>query len=193
MKFSRDRRTPAEQAKSGLRIAGALMVTVATLALLGWSYLQIVTGDRAHNRFTGWMVLLALAVLLGLTVQYWRRWFFFLPGYFGIRSGFWLLLGWFSPRGVVFVVFPILMFAMAVMSFRLSKPPRLRALDRAVLLVTAACLLAAMLEMFTKEPGVRALLFAGIGDLALLLSRVGRTGKQRHRAEPYSASADISG
>ena len=85
-----------------------------------------------------------------------------------MRSSLWLLLGWFSPRGFVYVGFPILMFVMSAMSLRLRKSHKLRAFDRATLLVAAACLLAAMLEFLSQEPEQMALLFAAVGDLALL-------------------------
>ena len=166
-----------------------MVVTVATFSLLGLAYAQIVNANQTPNRIAGWLLMIALAVVLGLTAQYWRRWFFVLPGYFGIRSSLGLLLGWFSPKGFVFVAFPVLMFAMGALSFRFSETPKLRAVDRAVLLFATACMLAAMFEMFTKELGLRALLLAGLGDLALLLSRIGRTRKLNRRAESDSTPA----
>src|SRR6185369_10410201 len=38
MKFKRDKRSVSEQAKSGLKIAGAIMVTVLTIALFAKGY-----------------------------------------------------------------------------------------------------------------------------------------------------------
>jgi hypothetical protein len=99
-----------------------------------------------------------------------------------MRSSLFLLLGWFSPRGFVYVGFPILMFVMSAMSFRLRESHKLRAFDRATLLVAAACLLAAMLEFLSKEPNQMALLFAAVGDLALLTSLINSSRKSRQRA-----------
>jgi hypothetical protein len=127
-----------------------------------------------------------------LTVQYWRRWFFFLPGYLGMRSSLWLLLGWFSPRGFVYLGFPILMFVMFAMSIRLRESPKLRAFDRATLLVTAACLLAAMLEFLSKGPNQMALLFAAIGDVALLTSWIYSTRNSRQRAAHDAAPVTLN-
>jgi hypothetical protein len=172
MRFTHDRRRPLEQAKSGLRIAGAMVATVVTVSLFGLAYVQISNADHTHNSRTGWLLMITLVAALALTVQYWRHWFYFVPGYLALRLGSWLLLGWFSPRGFIFVVFPLLMFAMAAMTFRFSESARLRPSDRAILLVTAAFLFASMLEVFTQTPNTMALLYAAIGDLALLISRI---------------------
>ncbi len=181
MRFNRDRRTPLEQAKSGLRIVGAMVATLATISLFALAYTEIANADHTRSPLAGWLLVIALTATLGITLQYWRRWFFCLPGYLGIRSSLWLLLGWFSLRGFVYVGFPVLMFAMFGMSLRFSESAKLRTFDRAILLITAACLLGAMLAFFS-QPSVTALLFAAIGDLALLTSRFYPTGKSRRRA-----------
>ena len=83
--------------------------------------------------------------------------------------------------------FPILMFVMFAMSIRLRESHKLRAFDRATLLVTAACLLAALLEFLSKGPNQMALLFAAIGDVALLISWIYSGRKSRQRAAHDSA------
>ncbi len=181
MRLTRDRRPAREQVKSGLRIVGAMVASVTTVSLFGLAYVQIANEDHTRSPLAGWLLVIALTATLGLTVQYWRRWFFFLPAYLGMRSSLWLLLGWFSPRGLVYVGFPVLMFAMFGMSLRFSESAKLRTFDRVILLFTAACLLAAMLQLFA-QPSVMALLFAAIGDLVLLTSRFYPTGKSRQRA-----------
>ncbi len=182
MRLTRDRRPALEQVKSGLRIAGAIVATLATISLFALGYTQIANADHARHPLTGWLLITALTITLGLTVQYWRRWFFFIPCYLGMRSSLFLLLGWFSPRGFFYVGFPILMFVMSAMSFRLRESQKLRAFDRATLLVAAACLLAAMLEFLSKEPNQMALLFVAVGDLALLTSLINSSRKSRQRA-----------
>ena len=190
MRFTRDRRPPMEQVKSGMRIVGAAIASVAAVALYGLAYVQIANVDRAHNPLAGWLLIVALTAALALTVQYWRRWFFCIPGYLAVRSSLWLLLGWFSPKGFVFVGFAVLMFVMFGMSFRFRKSNRLAGVDRAILLVTAACLLAAMLEFFSQGQSAMSLLFAAIGDLALIASRYfpSRKSRQRpaHDSEPLA-------
>ena len=182
MRFNRDRRTPLEQAKSGLRIVGAMVATLAAILLFALAYVQIANAHHTRSAVAGWLLVIALTATLSLTVQYWRRWFFFIPCYLGMRSSLGLLLGWFSPRGFVYIGFPILMFVMFAMSLRLRESHKLRAFDRGTLLVTAACLLAAMLEFLSKEPNQMALLFAAIGDLALLASWIYSSRKSRQRA-----------
>lgn len=181
MRFTRDRRPPVEQVKSGLRMVGAAIASVAAVALFGWAYVQIANVDRAHNPLAGWLLLTALSATLALTVQYWRRWFFCIPGYLAMRSSLWLLLGWFSPKGFVFVGFAVLMFVMFGMSFRFRESNKLGGVDRAILLVTAACLLVAMLEFFSQGQSAMSLLFAAIGDVALVASRFFPTRKSRQR------------
>lgn len=165
--------------------------TMATISLFAVGYARIANADHTHSPLAGWLLVIALTATLGLTVQYWRRWFFFLPGYLGMRSSLWLLLGWFSPRGFVYIGFPVLMFAMFGMSLRFSESAKLRRFDRAILLFTAACLLAAMLEFFAKM-SVMALLFAAIGDFALLTSRFYPTGKSRQRAAHDAAALTLN-
>ena len=181
MRFTRDRRPPMEQVKSGLRIVGAAIASVAAVALFGLAYVQIANVDRAHNPLAGWLLIIVLTATLALTVQYWRRWFFFIPGYLAVRSSLWLLLGWFSPKGFVFVGFAVLMFVMFGMSFRFRESNKLGGVDRAILLVTAACLLAAMVEFFLQRQSAMSLLFAAIGDLALIASRYFPSRKPRQR------------
>ena len=186
MRFTRDRRPPIEQAKSGLRIVGAMVASVTVVGLCGLAYVQIANADHARNPRAGWLLMITVAVTLGLTTKFWRRWFFFLPTYLGVRSSLGLLLGWFSPRGFVFIAFPVLMFAMAAMSSRFSELPKVRAFDRAILLITAGCLLAATLE-FLAEPNAMALLFAGLGDVALFASRLYPARAPRQRAAKDSS------
>lgn len=192
MRFTRDRRPPLAQGKSGLRIAGAMVATVVTVALFGLAYVQISNADHTHSSRTGWLLMITLVAALGLTVQYWRHWFFFIPGYLGMRSFLWLLLGWFSPRGFVFIGFAILMFAMCGLSFRFGESAKLRGVDRAILLATAACLLAAMLEFLSKGPNAMALIFAALGDATLFASRLYSTRKSRQRATNHSAPLTLS-
>jgi len=182
MRLTSDKRPPIEQVKSGLRIVGAMVATVATVALFGLAYVEILNADHTRHSLTGWLLMIVLAIALGLTVQHWRRWFFFVPGYLGVRFSLWLLLGWFSPRGFVLVVFSLLMLAMAAMSFRFRESAKARAFDRATLLVTAACLLAAMLGFFSQGPSATALIFATGGDLILFTSLFYPTCKSRRRA-----------
>lgn len=93
MRLTRDRRPAMEQVKSGLRIAGAMVATLAMIALFALGYTQIANADQTRSPLAGWLLLIALTATLGLTAQYWSRWFFFIPGYLGMRSSLFLLLG----------------------------------------------------------------------------------------------------
>ena len=185
MRFDRDRRTPLEQARSGLRIVGAIVATLATIWLFAVGYAMIANADHTSSPIVGWGLVIVLTATLILTVQYWSRWFFCVPGYLGMRSSIGLLLGWFSPGGFAFVCFPILMFAMFGLSFRFRKSAKPRRSDRLALLVTAACLLAATLEFLAKAPNL-ALLFAAIGDVVLSIAWIYSSRKSRRRATSNS-------
>ena len=164
MRISRDRRSVAEQAKSGLKIAAALLATLATIALLALAYLQITKVEDSKHVFAGWILMAALVVILSTTVHFWRRWFYFLPGFVVMRLGLWAFLGWFSPRGYIRIGFLILSSIMAVLSYRFSKLTRIIVTDRIVLLSALACFLGSVAAALSEEPKFSALVLAGLGD-----------------------------
>lgn len=165
-----DRRSVKGQVKSGLKIAGALTATLAALILIATSYVQIVNTDGTHNVAAGWFLMIAIGTILAATVQYWSRWFYFLPGYVAMRSLGWILLGWFSPRGFLFVCFPLPISGIAVLSFRYSNLERIRIIDRVILMIALACLLGSFAEFFARQPRLSALALASVGDLVLLMA-----------------------
>ena len=167
MRISRDRRPIAKQAKSGLKIAGAMVASLTALALTAISYELIVDLDGSHHVVLGW--LLMCAAVLAMTAQYWRHWFYFLPGYVMMRSLLWVFFGWFSPKGYLFIVFLLLMAAMAGLSYRFSQSTRIFVTDRIALMSALACLIGSIAGMWLREPTVYVLIPAGLGDLILLL------------------------
>lgn len=106
MRISRDRRPIAKQAKSGLKIAGAMVASLTALALTAISYELIVDLDGSHHVVLGWLLMCAVAAVLAMTAQYWRHWFYFLPGYVMMRSLLWVFFGWFSPKGYLIYCLP---------------------------------------------------------------------------------------
>jgi hypothetical protein len=171
MHLNRDRRTWTQQATSGVKIAAAIVATVAALALIASAYIRIARLDGGNHVTAGWLLLAAITIFLSATAQYWARWFYFLPGYVAMRSTLYLILGWFSPRGFIFVLFPILMAMMAVLSFRFSKLKGVRPVDRVILMFAFACFLGSFAGFFAQQPKSSALVVAVVGNLALLLER----------------------
>lgn len=186
MRLRRDRRTFKEQAKSGLMIAGALLASLAALMLIAIAYDEIVKIGGTH-RLAGWLLMISLGAVLVLTAQHWSRWFYFLPGYIAMRSAGWLLLGWFSARGFIFISFPLLISAMAVLSFRYSKLKALRVIDRAVLMIALACLLGSFSGLHA-QPKASVLGFAALGDLVLWLARLADNHRKTRKNRTDSAS-----
>jgi uncharacterized membrane protein YfcA len=88
-----------------------------------------------------------------------------------MRSSLYLILGWFSPRGFILVLLPLLMAMMAVLTFRFSKLKRVRPVDRVILMFAFACFLGSLAGFFAQQPKSSALLVAVVGNLALLLER----------------------
>jgi hypothetical protein len=169
MHFSRDRRTWTQQATSGVKIAAAIAATIAALALIASAYIRIAKLDGGNHVTAGWLLLAAVTIVLTATAQYWAHWFYFLPGYVAMRSSLYLILGWFSPKGFIFFLFPLLMAMMAVLSFRFGKLKRVRPVDRVILMFALACFLGSLAGFFAQEPRCSALVVAVVGNLVLLL------------------------
>jgi len=106
MHLTRDRRTWTQQATSGLKIAAAIVATIAAFALVASAYIRIARLDGGDHVTAGWLLLAAITIVLSATAQYWAHWFYFLPGYVAMRSSLFLILGWFSPRGFIFSPVP---------------------------------------------------------------------------------------
>jgi hypothetical protein len=92
----RDQRTFGEQAKSGLRLAGWVLFTLAFiyLVLLCAGFLVGKTGyNQPIYRVTGAVGLLGMSLLMYATVRHWVRWFFGALCYLALKTVFGLLLG----------------------------------------------------------------------------------------------------
>lgn len=165
-----------------------MLISLAALALIGIALVDIVNADGTRHVTLGWLLSVAMVGILASTVQYWRRWFFFLPGYVGTRCLAFLLLGWFSPKGFILVVFPPLMLAMAGLSYRFSKPKRIRSVDRVTLMIGMACFIGSLWAFFSPGPKVTALVFSGSGDLVLLLSKFGESRRKATRLRSTTGS-----
>jgi len=92
----RDERTVGEQVKSGFRLAGWLLLTLAFIyALLLCA--GFLVGEGEYNqpiyRVAGACGLVALSVVMFMTVRHWVGWFIGALGYFVLKTAFALLLG----------------------------------------------------------------------------------------------------
>jgi hypothetical protein len=189
--YWRDHRSVEEQVKSGLKIAGALVATFAALILIASSCVQIINADGTHNVARGWLLMLALVAVLAATVQYWSRWFFCVPAYVAMRSLGWILLGWFSPVGYIFVCFPLLVLAMAKLSFRYSKLKRIRIIDRVILMIALACLLGSFAGFFAQPPRLSAMAYTSVADLVLWMASIADNQRKRQRTNNRIAPDSI--
>jgi len=197
MRISRDRRSVGEQAKSGVKIAAAILATFATLALIAVAYLQITKVKDGHHVLGGWFLMAALFVVLSTTVQFWCRWFYLLPGFVVMRLGLGALLRWFSPHGYIPIGFLILTAIMSVLSYRFSKVARILVIDRIVLLAALACFVGSVPAALSEEPKISALILACLGDLVLWLRSVvikkPRVRNPKKEGDESSTAVSISG
>jgi hypothetical protein len=171
MRFTTDRRTPQEQAKSGLKIVAAMVSTVVVGITFATAYIDILGKNGPDHVLRGWMLGATTGAVVLATIEYWRRWFFYIPGYVAARSSLGLLLGWASPVGYIFVAFPVLLFAMAVLSFRFSRPAKLGIADRIALALSLLLMSCAVGAFLSSQPQPMSLAFAGAADILLLLTR----------------------
>jgi hypothetical protein len=143
MKFKRDKRSVSEQAISGLKIAGAAVVSIAIIALFGMGYQFQSHPKNSREIVLGWVLLTSLIAFLLATIRHWRIWFPFIPGFLGMRSLFGFYFGWLmlDISGLWAFLFPLLMFMMVFLSSRFSKKNfRMSIVDRAALFVALLCL-----------------------------------------------------
>lgn len=118
----RDERTVAEQIKSGLRLAGWVLLTLAFIyLLLGSAGFLIGKGEYARPiyRVLGVGGLMAISTILFFTIRHWVKWFIGALGYYALKALFALLLGSSNaqPR-LWFVEFALLLGIAALLSAR---------------------------------------------------------------------------
>jgi hypothetical protein len=173
MKFKRGKRSLSEQAKSGLKIVGAFVASIVTIALFVEGYQLQAHPESSRELVVGWVLLPSLLTFLLATMQFWRIWFPYIPGYLGMRSLFGFYFSWFMPNisGLWAFIFPLLMFGMAFLSFRYTKSNfRMSIVDRAALFVALLCLLVAITELFLLGLVKSVVILSAVGDGVLLLS-----------------------
>lgn len=124
----RDGRTVSEQIKSGLRLAGWILITLAFIYLLLGSA-GFLIGKGEYNgpihRVLGVGGLIALSTTLFCTVRHWVKWFIGALGYFALRAVFALLLGLsIAQTRLSFVEFALLLGIAVLLCVRyLSRKP----------------------------------------------------------------------
>ena len=173
MKFNRDNRSVSEQLKSGLKMAGAFVVSVVTIALFAKGYELQVHPGSSRDLVVGRLLLASVIAFLLATMQFWRIWFPYIPGYLGMRSLFGFYFGWLMPNisGLWAFIFPLLMFGMVFLSFRYSKKNyRMSITDRLTLFVALVCLFLAITELFLLGLAKSVVVLSAVGNGVLLLS-----------------------
>jgi hypothetical protein len=92
----RDERTVGEQVRSGLRLAGWVLLTLAFICVL-LLCAGFVVGKTGYNqpiyRVVGASGLLGMSILMYATVRHWVGWFLGALGYLVLKTVFALLLG----------------------------------------------------------------------------------------------------
>jgi hypothetical protein len=87
----RDERTVSEQFKSGLRLAGWVLLTLALLWVLLASASAVLNKTEHPSlvvRVAGACGLIAISILLFVSTQYWAKWFVGFIGLYAFKSAF---------------------------------------------------------------------------------------------------------
>jgi hypothetical protein len=125
----RDKRTVGEQIKSGLRLGGWFLLTLAFIyALLLCTGFVLGKGEyhQPMYRVAGAVGLVALSIVMFTTVRHWVGWFVGALGYFVLKTSFALLINssLVRPR-VWFIEFALLLgFAILLCIRYASRKPR---------------------------------------------------------------------
>ena len=130
----RDKRTIGEQIRSGFRLAGWVLLTLAFISLVLASTAFLV-GKGNHTqpiyRLLGVCGLLATSIAMFITVRRWAKWFVGVLGYMILKLGVSLLLGRTPsvpsiarPRLVFLEFLVALVFALLLCARYLTYPPR---------------------------------------------------------------------
>jgi hypothetical protein len=192
------KRSAIEQAKSGVRIAVALVASIIVVALFAAGYTGIIQPDTQHNPVRAWAFVATALIVLVLTVRFWKNWFFGIPGTIGGRVLIALAFGARFPD-ISFrwlITLCVLMVATAVLSIRFREKPKLSGFDQLNLLIAALSVLISIPSLFGMLPQNPRVLFAvGIGDIGLFLSwvrsRMHGESPERYFALPDSVAINV--
>lgn len=130
----RDKRTVGEQIKSGFRLAGWVLLTLAFIFLVLISTASLAgKGDYTQPiyRVLGLCGLLATSAVMFITVRHWVKWFVGVLGYMVVKTAISLLLGFTPsapsitrPRLVSLEFLVVLVFATVLCARYLTHIPR---------------------------------------------------------------------
>jgi hypothetical protein len=130
----RDERTIGKQIRSGFRLAGWVLLTLALMLLVLGSTASLVgKGDHTKpiDRVLAGCVLLAISTLLFITVRRWAKWLIGALGYMIIKGAFGLLLGFTPsmptitrPRLLFLQYLVVLVFAIVLCARYVTHAPR---------------------------------------------------------------------
>ena len=169
----RDNRSVQDQVISGAKITGALVLSLAAIALFVEGYRKLVGHAAQQDIWYGSLLVGSVAIFLAATLQYWRLWFPGIPGFLGVCLFLGFYFGWFVLNcfGLWSIFFLILMFLMSGLSIRFSRQRlRMRALDRAVLFSSLICLLLVIANLLLSGLTGSVIAISAIGNGILLLS-----------------------
>jgi hypothetical protein len=138
----RDERSVSEQVKSGFRLVGWVLLTLALIyILLGSTGFLLGKGEynQPIHRLLGLCGLLAISTFMFATARHWVKWFFGALGYLAIKTVFALALGSSMTRPRLwFVEFGLLLGLAALLCLRYlnREPEKLEAVGLAGLVTS---------------------------------------------------------
>jgi hypothetical protein len=130
----RDERTIGEQIKSGFRLGGWVLLTLAfILVVLGSTTFFVGKGDHTQpiHRILGACGLVSTSGVMFVTVRHWVKWFIGALGYFALKTAIALVLGFTPsvpsvarPRLVFLELLVLLVLAVVLCARYLNHAPR---------------------------------------------------------------------
>jgi len=187
--MKRDRRPVREQIRSGFVIASKILAAFAiAMTFMAGAEMIRVSTDWRHTTLGFLLIILSIAVVT-TTVKFWAGGFFGFVAYGAVRASGGVLVprAFHISQGYAICLWASV-FGMAILSHRFAlKKLRISAIDRASLVIAAACM---MLAFLSGGNNYRAACVFNLGNIALSISWWAdrRSSQGHHRNQPPPAA-----
>jgi hypothetical protein len=179
-----DRRSVAEQVKSGFRIVGKMLIAFAFAATFMAGF-ELIRAPRYFSQTVlGWVLIIVSLLVMTTTVRFWAAGFFGFIAYGALRSlGGVLVADAYHVSRLYMAIISVSAFTMVILSHRFaSRKLHFTSIDRASIVIAASCVLLTFLLGNTY----RGIVVFNAGNLCLFLSwcaaRISRHNRHKSQA-----------